>query len=630
VSDTSNALRAGLVIVAGCVIAVVFFVNANKFFLNEGNAVRVYALLVDAGGVNKKSPVTNAGVQVGEIENITLLSTPLGQYMPDFEPRALRAMGFSNKGDALPEKNDDFDVVVRQLVSQHKLMTKSQGATEDEARTEIAQIATEPIRVAKVDFFVNKDWPISEDSMMKKDVGVIGAAKLMVTPGRSPTMLANGGRLRRVSSVGLLDALSDQAQGIVDTVQSIATAVDRDLPSITSNIKDTTAELRDLLGAMNSEEGPKNRSVADLLQTLARTAHEVEDAVKNANRLVKTNDDRITALVKNVESISGDIADLTGKGPGHGTGGPDGGPSGEGDLRATMASVRKVADNLTVVTDQLKDILGENSGDTKDEVKSLKETIHELNTTLASLSDVAGRVERGEGTVGRLLTDEKIADKVESAVSGAADYVSSLTSIEAQIDIGTNYEFNRGTSVTTASLAIIPKPDKFYLVEVVDDGGHLERSTVADQNGNSLRESILSNDNQLRISAMFAKKFFDFLVLRVGLIENTGGAGMNLYFLDNRIEFRSDLFDFTGPRDTLLTDKHPPFYLPRWRSMVKAQPIQFVYLSAGVDDVLNSISPGGGLHLYNKADDYGLDWFLGAGLVFKDDDLRTILPFIPK
>jgi phospholipid/cholesterol/gamma-HCH transport system substrate-binding protein len=295
-----------------------------------------------------------------------------------------------------------------------------------------------------------------------------------------------------------------------------------------------------------------------------------------------------------------------------------------------MASVRKVADNLTTVTDQLKDILGENSGDTKDEVKSLKETIHELNTTLASLSNVAGRVERGEGTVGRLLTDEKIADKVESAVSGAADYVSSLTSIEAQIDIGTNYEFNRGTSVTTASLQIIPKPDKFYLVEVVDDGGHLERSTLADQNGNSLRESILSADNQLRFSAMFAKRFFDFLVLRIGLIENTGGAGMNLYFLDNRIEFRSDLFDFTGPRDTILTDKRPNFYLPRWRSMVKAQPIQFIYLSAGVDDVLNSVSPGGGLHLYNRNDDYGFDWFVGAGLVFKDDDLRTILPFIPK
>src|SRR6185437_16395361 len=105
------------------------------------------------------------------------------------------------------------------------------------------QIAAEPLRVADVEFFVNKEWPISDDSTMKKDVGVIGAAKLMVTPGRSSTMLANEGRVRRVSSVGLLDALSDQAQGIVDTVQNIASAVDRDLPSITTNIKDTTAEL---------------------------------------------------------------------------------------------------------------------------------------------------------------------------------------------------------------------------------------------------------------------------------------------------------------------------------------------------------------------------------------------------
>jgi phospholipid/cholesterol/gamma-HCH transport system substrate-binding protein len=238
-----------------------------------------------------------------------------------------------------------------------------------------------------------------------------------------------------------------------------------------------------------------------------------------------------------------------------------------------------------------------------------------------------GRVERGEGTVGRLLTDEKIADKVEAAVSGASDFVAGLTSLETHIDVGTWYNFQREANTTTVSLKLQPKPDKYYLIEVIDDGGRLERYTERDIDGNVTRTSVREEDNQLRFTAMFAKRFFDFLVLRAGLIETTGGVGANVFFLENRIELRSDLFNFRGPRDTLATDPID-WYLPRWRTVLKAQPIPHLYVSAGVDDVLNAYSPGG-FQLYQNATGFGFDYFLGVGLTFKDDDLRSILPFIP-
>ena len=38
---------------------------------------------------------------------------------------------------------------------------------------------------------------------------------------------------------------------------------------------------------------------------------------------------------------------------------------------------------------------------------------------------------------------------------------------------------------------------------------------------------------------------------------------------------------------------------------------------------------GQNFRAYNTDDGYGFDWFFGVGLTFKDDDLRTILPFIP-
>jgi hypothetical protein len=64
--------------------------------------------------------------------------------------------------------------------------------------------------------------------------------------------------------------------------------------------------------------------------------------------------------------------------------------------------------------------------------------------------------------------------------------------------------------------------------------------------------------------------------------------------------------------------------------VVKGQPLPHLYLSAGVDDVLNGWDfASSSFHPYTTRDGYGIDWFVGVGLTFKDDDLRSILPFIP-
>lgn len=624
-NDAANAFRAGLVIVIGTTIALTFFLLSDKR-MSERHTVPYYALLTDAGGINAKSQITIAGLQVGQINNVTLVGVTLGELIPDLEVRTLDMLGFPPPSvDVRIPVNDDFNAILGALQQQRKLPTKDEVAeqklTKEEVLQRILKVKPEMVRVARVDFVVNQDWPLPTDTWMRKgSLGLLGANALFLEPGSATENLKAGDRLVNVASMTDTAALLAQAKGIVSDVKSVTKKLDKDIGGITSNVRNITAKLDSFMNG--NGEGP---SLDELTKTAMSLSKSVEDAVRSANSLIKNNDDQFKQLIANVQRITSDIADLTGKGTG---GGADGGPEGEGDIRATIASVRKVADDLSDVTSKLKAMLGDNEQQLGDGVKSLQVTINELNRSLASLSEVAGRVERGEGTVGRLLTDEKIADKVEAAVSGASDFVASLTSMETHIDIGSWYNFARQANTTTVGLKLQPRPDKYYLIEVVDDGGRLERYTERDVNGNVLRESVREEDNQLRISAMFAKQFFDFLVLRVGLIETTGGVGANLYFLDNRIELRSDLFDFRGPRDTLSTDSLPDFYLPRWRTLVKAQPIPHLYVSAGVDDVLNSFGPNG-FQTYSSQAGYGFDYFFGVGLTFKDDDLRSILPFIP-
>jgi phospholipid/cholesterol/gamma-HCH transport system substrate-binding protein len=642
VTDAGNAFRAGLVIVAGSIIAIVFFFASKKTSLDERNSLSYYAYLTDASGVNAKSLITIAGLQVGEIKNISLRSMRLDEYIPDFEIRALALLGFPPPSpDIRIVQNEDFDSVIAGLIREDKLPSRDevyeQKIPKETVLDAIKLARSSPIRVARVDFAVNAAEQIPIDTWMKKEsLGVLGAKALFLELGSSPAMLKEGERLINVRSMTATDALLAQAGGIVADVKSITKKLDNDIGGITHDIKGITGELnRFVAGDENSK--PLNEIYRLVMNDLRRLSNTVESAVRDANRLFKDKDSDFSMLIANVERITRDIAEMTSAGtPATAVQGGDGGalpgPPGaaeqQGDIRATMASVRKMADDLSSVTSQLKSMLGENEEDVAEGVRSLKVTIDELNRSLRSLSEVAGRVERGEGTVGRLLTDERIADKVESAVAGAADLVASITSLETHVDIGTWYNVQRAANTTIVGLRLQPKPDKYYLVEVVDDGGRLERFTERNQDGEVIRESIREEDNQIRITAMYAKKFFDFLVLRVGLIETTGGVGANLFFLDDRIELRSDLFDFRGPRDTLQTDALPSFYLPRWRTVLKAQPIPHLYVSAGVDDVLNSVGPGG-LQLYTRQLGYGFDYFFGVGLTFKDDDLRAILPFIP-
>ncbi len=638
-SDAANAFRAGIVIIVGTVIGVFFYLSSEKTSFAR-NSVEFYAYLTDASGINAKSIISIAGLKAGKINNATLVEIPIGEYVVDLEARVLQRLDRPLNPDIRVAVHEDFDGVIGELELQGKLPTRDQVVAgkwdQAQLRAAIDKVKTEPVRVARIDFAVSAEWPVPVDSWVKKgSLGLLGANALFLDPGPSKQMLKKGERLVNVRSRTGTETLLSKAEGIVADLQSITHKLDNDIGGITSNINGITAELNRFVNG-DEKTKPLSEIYTLVMGDLRKAVNTVEQAVLDIDGKIAKDDSDFNKLVANVQRITADLAQMTGGGSGGGGGGgggggagPDGGPAnGEGDIRATMTSVRKVADDLAVVTGQLKDLLGNNQEELGDGVKSLKTTIEELNRSLASLSELMGRVERGEGTVGRLLTDEKIADKVESAVSGAADFVTSLTSMETHVDIGSWYNFTRGANTTTIGLRLQPKPDKYYLLEVVDDGGRLERVTERDVQNGTVRESVREEDNQMRISAMFAKRFFDFLVLRVGLIETTGGVGANLFLFDDRVELRTDLFDFRGPRDTLATDTLPDFYLPRWRTVVKAQPIPHLYVSAGVDDALNSVGPRG-IQLYDPRVGYGLDYFIGVGLTFQDEDLRSILPFIP-
>ncbi len=640
-NDSRNAFWAGVVIIAGVLVGLYFYQQTHKSTMTDDNSVPYYALMTDAGGLNAKSYITVAGLNVGEIQNITRYETTLAEFIPDYKQRARDILGDLPPEEVGPIELLEHDALVKRMIEKWGLKKGADAA-------KIEQIGGERVTVARVDMRVNKEQKIPVDSWLRKgSKGLLGSNVLFLDPGNADQVVAAAMRVPNVQSATGIDALQARAEGILDNLQSITDKVDEDIGGIASDIRGITAELNRFI-AGDATHKPLNEIYEMVMTDLRKTVVTIEKTVRSVNGVLGENNESINGLMANLNRISSDIAQMTGGpvaldkegrpilGPDGRPMGPDGGPVSDGDIRATMAEVRKISGDLSTITGTLKEMLGDNENEIGEGVKQLRFTIAELNRSLSSLSEVTGRIERGEGTVGRLLTDEKLADKVEDAVSGASDYVASLTAIKLNVDLGSWYNVRYGSPTTTFQLKIQPKPDKFYLVELVDDGGGVERLTrtftgIADgvtgrtEAGDVVeqREVIYESDQSLRFSAMFAKRFWDFLVLRAGLIESSGGVGANIFLFDDRVELRSDVFNIGAPRFTVTNDNLlPDFYLPRWRTYLKAQPVPLVYIVAGVDDVLN-------FYVDPAVAGYGIDYFVGAGITFQDDDLRAILPFVP-
>ena len=108
--------------------------------------------------------------------------------------------------------------------------------------------------------------------------------------------------------------------------------------------------------------------------------------------------------------------------------------------------------------------------------------------------------------------------------------------------------------------------------------------------------------SKLLVSAQIAKRLGD-AKLRAGLIESTFGAGLDYYMFGDRLKTSLDLYDMNAQNDVRGDKMHAKFSA-RWTLL------KHLDIYGGVDNFLNS-------DISNT--------FLGMGVRFYDDDLKTLI-----
>lgn len=396
-------------------------------------------------------------------------------------------------------------------------------------------------------------------TLSKRQASLLGDYYLEITPGLDGKQLAEGDQIKNVPQVAGLDQVFDKLNVITD-----------DISKVTHSLAET----------FGSKEG--QAALANILNKLEEIANQLAG-------FFNKNGARLDNIVANAEDITGEVKGLT--------------REVRGDAKRILADVNSITREVRYIVGQSGADVQEGLGTLKNTLARLETTLEHLNYTLQNTGEITDKINEGEGTIGLLVNDPSIAEETQRAMSGVGDFVERIVELRTIVELRSEYLLRQSALKNYVALRLQPAPDKYYLVEIVDDprGSTRVTQTTRLQTDPTLppviREDETVTTDGFKFSVMLAKRW-GFFTGRFGILESSGGVSGQLHFLKDDLEIRFDLFDFGEDVN------------PRLRTSFAYSFLQYIYLVAGADDVLN---------------DETSDLFFGAMLRFNDEDLLTIL-----
>lgn len=435
------------------------------------------------------------------------------------------------------------------------LVPRSRVLTAGIAIGEIERIRLEGAK-ARIDIRLNQGVTLYNNATInRRAVSLLGEFLLTVSPGTPDRpRIPAGGRIVHVFEGSSTDEIMNNAA------------------AITENVRRVTDQLSTALGTADS-----SREMREIVRNVA-------ELTASVNRTVQQNGEVVTRTLANIDRLTAESSP---------------------DVRASLANLRDATDRLAQILGRGQSGDGNTVAQVQEATRNVAAATRELRETMEHVNRTTGAIDRGEGTVGRLVRDETLIDEVQGTAEGLNDVVGGIARLQTIVGLRSEYSFISNTLRSYVELRLQPREDKYYLLEFIDDPRGLTRtiSTVTDttdpRETAHVRTVSRVTTDAFRFSVMFARRFGP-ATFRFGIKESTGGVGMDLHLLNDSLEIRNDLFGFGESAN------------PRLRIAAAYNILQRAWIIAGVDDILNGDR---------------FDYFLGAQLRFNDDDIKSILPF---
>lgn len=336
------------------------------------------------------------------------------------------------------------------------------------------------------------------------------------------------------------------------------------LEEVTSAVSEITATLKALLSSDNPQ-GALGQSIVN-----------IRDMTADFKEVMEANQARINKILANVEDFTGDMSEIS---------------------RENKNQIKQVLASLGEVAESLKTSLGKDG--------NVTQATEKLNHTMASIQGMVDKIDRGEGTIGKLINDERTINNVNETIEG----VNETLGLFRRIQLGIRY---RGEFLSDAKelqsligFTIAPTPDKYILFELVSApvGQTTVTNTTVNAAGNPVSNTeTVQTDDKVTLTLLFGKRFLD-TTFRFGMIRGEGGAGMDFHLFRDKLTLSVEGFDFNRFENRA-----------HLRAYATLTLYKHLLLTGGVDDAIERSGRRNA--------------FFGAGLQFFENDLKALLPAV--
>jgi phospholipid/cholesterol/gamma-HCH transport system substrate-binding protein len=402
-------------------------------------------------------------------------------------------------------------------------------------------------------------------AIAKKAASLLGEYYLEIDPG-SPFSMSKGQRV----------ALRELHEG--DEIKTVTEPVE--MGEIMNSVGETLPILKDILADVKTlTEGP------------------VKDIANNANQMLERNSAIVERLLARVDDIAATVQGIT--------------RSEADDVRVTLHNAREISEAIKGLVGTTQGQVSGAGQDFRSSLQKLQSSIDNLDKSLHNVDKITGRMADGEGTVGHLLTDDTVAKNLDNITDDISGITRGVNRLQTIVGLRTEFNYMAHTFKNYVSVQLAPRPDKFYLIELVDDPrGYRNAQSVVGYSSTTGAYSSqqITTTEKLRFSFMFGKRWGP-VQGRFGIKESTGGVGADLYLFNDHLMLSADIFDTRSNQYPRVTARG---YLAIYK--------KYLYFVGGVDDVLNYTRTQGAAGGF-------FDAFFGLQLVFNDEDLKTLLLF---
>ncbi|MEW6776833.1 MAG: MlaD family protein [Bdellovibrionota bacterium] len=379
------------------------------------------------------------------------------------------------------------------------------------------------------------------------------------------------------------------------------------------------------------EEG----GIEDVATQLGKTGKNLE-AITNNLRAVLENkpggNEDLAQTLKALAKLTTNLAEITGEN--------------RKDFRELVTHLRRISETLDNETPQvasdlrkligdLNELVSTSKSDLQAALGSFRTAAERFDKSLQNIEEITGKINDGQGTIGRLINDDSTVEEVNRALKGINSFVDFANRLEVRLGYRAEVQVRQPQPKTpdptipgrddfdaksVISLELWPKPDKYYFLHLVTSpSGTRPRVTrTVMQNDDPFNpgscvsnpyfpcnntQTLTSTDNGGVLVSLGIGKRFEYVTFFGGLIESSGGFGMSL---------SPDRYKHWEAEVTMYGFDRQDTTRPILKGRVSYSFLKYFYLTAGAEDILAD----------NTKD---IVPFFGGGLSFVEDDIKPLL-----